>query len=132
LKQKGSDFGAIARANSDDKETGDRSGEIGWVLEAEIRPEIRSVAMGLVNGGVAEPLLLDDGWHVIKLLDTKPAYTRPLSEVHDQIVQQLRANRGAENRKAFLAKLLEQNPPTVDEIALSKLLAKPATTVAGH
>ncbi len=69
---------------------------------------------------------LDDGWHIIKLLDTKPAYTRPLSEVRDAIVQQLRAGRGAENRKAYLAKLLQQNPPAVDELALSKLLGKPA------
>jgi peptidylprolyl isomerase len=132
LKQRGSDFAAIAQASSDDRESVARNGEIGWVPEPQIRPEIRTVALGLGNGTVGEPLRLDDGWHIIKLLDTRSAYTRPLSEVHGQIVQQLRANRASQNSKAYLGKLLAQNPPAVDEIALSGLLGKPSTAPAGH
>jgi hypothetical protein len=132
LKQKGADFGAIAQADSDDQDTARRGGEIGWLLEPQIKPEIRSAAPGLAKDGVSEPLRLDDGWHIVKLLDSKPAYKRPLNEVHDQIVQQLRADSAQENRKAYLARLLEQNPPAVDELALAKVLGKPAPPVAGH
>ncbi len=33
---------------------------------------------------------MDDGWHIIKLLDTKAAYTRPLAEVRPALVQRIR------------------------------------------
>ena len=111
LKQRNSDFATIARASSDDPVTGKRGGDIGWLLETQIRPEIRTAALGLGNNAVSEPLRLDDGWHILKLLDTKPAYTRPLSEVREQIVQQLRANRAAENRKQYPGETIGAEPP---------------------
>jgi parvulin-like peptidyl-prolyl isomerase len=132
LKQKGSDFGAIARASSDDQSTAMRGGEIDWLLEIQIKPEIRTAALGLAKDAVSEPLRLDDGWHVVKLLDTRPAHKRPLGEVRDQIVRQLRADSALESRKAYLAKLIEQNPPAVDELALAKVMGKPASPVAGQ
>jgi parvulin-like peptidyl-prolyl isomerase len=132
LKQKGADFGAIAEAMSDDQDGTRRGGEIGWLLETQIRPEIRTVALGLTKDGASDPLRLDDGWHIIKLLDTKAAYTRPLGEVKDRIAQQLRADRALANRKAYLAKVLEQTPPAINEIALGKVLGKSAAALAAH
>lgn len=132
LKQNIGDFGAIAETESDDTASAKRDGEIGWLPETQIVPDIRPVALGLAKGGLSEPLRLDDGWHIVKLLDTKPAYTRPLSEVHDQIVQQLRSQKSMADRKAYLDKLLEQNPPEIDEIALAKLLPKAAASAAGQ
>ena len=123
LKQKGADFAAIARADSDDKQSGQQGGEIGWLTESQIVPGIRSAVSTLAKEGVSEPIRLDDGWHLIKLLETKPASTRPLAEVRESIVLQLRAERSRANRQAYLTKLLEQNPPTINELALPKVLA---------
>ena len=60
----------------------------------------------------------------MKVLDTKTASTRPLSEVRDALVAQMRAERAQANRQAYLAKLLEQSPPAINELALSKVLSK--------
>jgi peptidylprolyl isomerase len=86
-------------------------------------PGIRS-AVTLAKEGVSEPIRLDDGWHLLKVLETKPAFTRPLAEARESIATQLRADRARANRQAYLTKLLEQNPPTINELALPKVLAK--------
>ena len=117
LKAPGADFGAVAG------ETGAKNGgDLGWLAETQLRPEIRTQIIGLSKGAVSEPVRLDDGWHILKLIDTKASYTRTLPEVRDQLVQQMRSERAAMLRRAYLADLLKQNPPVVNELALSSLL----------
>ncbi|WP_426407594.1 peptidylprolyl isomerase [Bradyrhizobium ganzhouense] len=129
LKQSGADFGAIARSSSEDTASAEKEGEIGWVTEPDLRTEIRGQVTGLPKAGVTDPIRLEDGWHVLKLLDTEAAHTRPLAEVKDALVQRMRAERVEANRRAYVAELLKQSPPVVNEIALSKLLeAKPDAT----
>lgn len=129
LKQPGADFSAVARSSSEDTASAEKEGEIGWVTEPDLRTEIRGQVTGLPKAGVTDPIRLEDGWHVLKLLDTEAAHTRPLPEVRDALVQRMRAERIEANRRAYVAELLKQSPPVVNEIALSKLLeAKPDAT----
>jgi parvulin-like peptidyl-prolyl isomerase len=117
VKAPGADFTALARAGG-----ASDGGELGWLAESQIRPEIRAQVIGLAKNGVSEPIRLDDGWHILKLIDTKAAYTRTLPEVRDQLVQQMRSERAAMLRRAYLAEVLKQNPPVLNELALSSLL----------
>jgi peptidylprolyl isomerase len=119
LKAPGGDFAALANENG-----GKNGGELGWLVETQVRPEIRSRVMELAKGAVSEPIRLDDGWHIVKLVDTKTAYTRTLPEVRDQLVQQMRNERATALRRAYLAELLKEHPPVVNEFALSNLLAE--------
>jgi parvulin-like peptidyl-prolyl isomerase len=118
LKTPNADFTAIARAEGEAKDGGD----LGWVAESQIRPEIKVQVIGLAKNAVSEPIRLDDGWHILKLLDTKAAYTRTLPEVRDQLIQQMRSERAAMMRRAYLAELLKEHPPILNELALSNLL----------
>jgi peptidylprolyl isomerase len=122
VRQPGADFAAIARTESDDKEGARNGGEIGWLTEAQLVPGIRAPAAGLGKDAASDPIRLDDGWHVVKVLDIRPASTRPLAEVRDAIAAQLLGDRARASRQAYLAKLLEQSPPVVNELALSNLL----------
>jgi parvulin-like peptidyl-prolyl isomerase len=117
LKTPGADFVAVASSGND----ASNGGDLGWLAEGQIRPEISAQVMGLAKNAVSEPIRLDDGWHIIKLVDTKPAHALTLPEVRDQLVQQMRAERAASLRRAFLAQLLKQRPPVINEIALSTL-----------
>lgn len=132
LKQPGADFGTVARTLSEDKASSDRDGEIGWVSETDLRPEIRAQVTGLSKSGVTEPVRLDDGWHILKMLDTEASRTRGLPEVRDLLVERIRAERADANRRAYLAELLKQNPPVVNEIALSKILEPKPAAPAGR
>lgn len=120
LKAPGADFAAIANDNSDVKNGGD----LGWIVESQIRPEIRTSVMELAKGAMSEPVRLEDGWHIIKLVDTKAAYTRTLPEVRDALVQQMRNERAAALRRAYLAEIVKQHPPVINELALSNLLSE--------
>jgi peptidylprolyl isomerase len=122
LKQSRADFGAIAKSDSDDSASAGRGGEIGWLAEAEMRGEIRSQVVGLTQSAFTDPIRLDDGWHILKLLDTKPSHTAPLSDVREGLIQRMRGERAEALRRAYVAELLKQNPPVINELALSKLL----------
>lgn len=118
------DFAAIATEDSDDRMTGLQGGKMGWVAETQLAPDIKPVVTGLPKGSVSEPLRLNDGWHFLKLLDTKPAGAKPLAEVRDQLIQQLRADRAQELRRAYFGGLLAKNPIAINELALQKLVVK--------
>lgn len=122
LKAPGADFAAIARADSSAKESGERGGDLGLLPEDQIRPEIRTQIAGLAKGGVSDPITLDDGIHFIRLIDTKVPYTRTLPEVREGLVRQIRQQRAAALRQNYLAELLKQQPPIINELALAKLL----------
>lgn len=121
LKAPGADFAAIANDTGNDARNG---GDLGWVAENQIRPEIRTQVMGLAKTAVSEPIRLDDGWHILKLIDTKASYTRTLPEVREQLVQQMRVERAKMLRQAYLGELIKRNPPVLNEIALSKVLSE--------
>src|SRR5262249_24955019 len=112
----------IAKSESDDRVAAERGGEIGWLAEAQIRPEIRGQVANLAAGAVAEPLKLEDGWHILKVLDIKASYTRPIEEVRAALVQRMRAERAEANRRAYVAELGKQNPTAINELALSRLV----------
>ncbi|WP_398479518.1 peptidylprolyl isomerase [Tardiphaga sp.] len=122
LKAPGADFAAIARADSAAKESAERGGDLGLLPEDQIRPEIRNQITGLAKGAVSEPITLDDGVHFIRLIDTKVPYTRTLPEVRDALIRQIRQQRATQLRQNYLAELLKQQPPIINELALAKLL----------
>lgn len=119
---KNGDFAAVARDKSEERETAARGGEVGWLPEARIQPEIRTKVSSLSKGSVTEPVRLEDGWYVVKVLDINESHTATLDEVKDQLVKALRNERLRANREAYLAKLQQQNPVALDELGLAKLL----------
>lgn len=122
--RRGADFDTVLQTDSDDKDSVKNHGVIGWLTEAQITPDIRPQVTGLAKNDITDPLRLDDGWHILKLLDTQAAHTRTLAEAHDQIVAQLRAERIQSNRRAYLAKLAHDNPSVINELALPNVFGK--------
>jgi peptidylprolyl isomerase len=128
LKEPGANFASIAARESDDPEGAAKGGDLGWLRENQIRPEIKSQIFGLAVNAISEPVRIEDGWHVFKLIDTKPAYTLPLSEVRELLQQRLREDRQNANQRRYLGKVADENPMTINEIALSKLIEPPASS----
>ena len=121
LKAAKPDFAALAKEFSDEKQSAEHGGEIGWLQEDQIRPEIKAEVAGLASGNVSAPIKMNDGWHFIKLLETKASETRALADVRELLVQRLRAQRAEALQRAYVAQLLERNPPVVNELGLSKV-----------
>ena len=120
------DFAAIARTDSEDTASVSNGGEIGWLAEAQVQPELRPLITRLMKHEMSKPVRLNDGWHILKCLDRREAGTPTLQDVRGRIVAQLRTAKTKANRDAHVARLLEANPVTVDEEELARRCAKAA------
>jgi parvulin-like peptidyl-prolyl isomerase len=123
LNAKGADFAAIATAQSEEAKSAANRGEIGWLAEAQIQPEIKDRVLKLAVGGVSAPIKLNDGYHLLKLLDTREAATATLDQIRPQLVARLRQEKSKQLRQEHLATLLKENPLAINEIELTKLLS---------
>ena len=112
----------MAKSESEDTSSVQNGGDLGSLPETQIQPEIRSVVSTLTKGGTTDPIRTKDGWHVIRLIEVKEPYTATLDEVKVALTNELRNQRAQAISKAYLAKLLQQNPVTLNEIAVSKLI----------
>ncbi|MES2705648.1 MAG: peptidylprolyl isomerase [Verrucomicrobiota bacterium] len=124
LKGAGADFSKLAASHSEEQNSAGRGGEIGWLAESQIQPGIREKLGVLKVNAVSEPVRLEDGWHIVKVLDAREPYTPTLDQIRSQLVAQLRAEKTRANSQAYLAKLLQENPLAVNELALSQLVGE--------
>ncbi|MDB6080539.1 MAG: hypothetical protein JWO82_4286 [Akkermansiaceae bacterium] len=122
LAASGADFAAIAKADSEEPATAEKSGELGWVGESQIQPEIRDEAAKVTKNGVTAPVLLKDGWHFVKVLDREEPRKLTLEEVKPKLQEKLREQRTQAASQAYLAKLLKDHPVVINEIELPKVL----------
>ncbi len=119
------DYSTIARRESEDSASATKGGEIGWLADAQIQPELRPHITRLLRHEVSAPVRLNDGWHILKCLDKREAGTPTLDEMRAKLTAQLRAERMKANSEAHVARLLKENPVTVDDAALAQILKTP-------
>lgn len=122
LKAAEADFGQVAREMSEEKESAAHDGEIGWLSEKQIQPEILAALPKLRLNVVSEPVRLKDGWHILKVLDAREPFTPIFDQVRVQLAQRLRAEKIRADMQAYVAEKLQKHPVAINEVALSKLL----------
>jgi parvulin-like peptidyl-prolyl isomerase len=125
LSKRDSDFAAIARADSDEDESAAKGGELGWLSDGKIQPEIRSQIGALVAGKITQAIRLDDGYHFLKVLEVKEPYNASLEEVKPELIQEMRSEKTRANSQLYVQKLTQEHPIQVNELALSKVLKAP-------
>ena len=117
------DFGKIAREASEHKESAAKGGELGWVPETQLIPEIRAAVVRMTKGEISPPIRSSSGWHIVRLLDRKPSSTKPLSEVRETIVANMRLRKAQEAERAYIEGLLGKAMVNVNQAELQKLQA---------
>jgi parvulin-like peptidyl-prolyl isomerase len=118
------DFASAARKESDDKASAQSGGDLGWMADDRLRPPVREAVLTLQPGVISEPLRMEDGWHLVTLLGTKPAAPATLADVRPQLVQALRKQKMADAEREVMENLLKRDPIRLNEIELQKV-AKP-------
>lgn len=124
LKATPASFGQVAREMSEEKESASRDGEIGWLTEKQIQPEILAQLPKLALNVTSEAVRLKDGWHVLRVLDVREPFTPLFEQVRLQLAQRLRAEKTKAGMEAYMAEMLHKHPVAVNEVVLSKLLLK--------
>jgi peptidyl-prolyl cis-trans isomerase D len=99
----GADFAELARTHSEDEATAPNGGDLDYFGRGQMVPEFDLAAFGLEPGQTSEPIKTEYGYHLIKVVDKKPATMRALSEVRPQLVEQL----GYERAQAQAADLAQ-------------------------
>lgn len=86
LAAPGADFAALARAHSLDTATRDQGGETDWFTFAG-SPFSAKVTEAVWGADVGQVKLVDDeqGFHLVRVLERKPAVVPPLAEVRDTV-----------------------------------------------
>lgn len=124
LRAKDADFAAVAKAYSEEAQSAARGGEIGWLAEAQIQPELRTPVASLEKGSWSDPIRLADGWHILAVLDKKPARTPAFEEAKPALARQMRVEKARANMQAYVAKLAQDTPISVNELALPDVLSR--------
>ena len=93
--QKGADFGALAKAHSQDLQSKDNGGNLGWIEYGSTVPEFETVMYALDTGEISHPIRTPFGFQIIKVLEKKTT-NKP-------------ANINYESEKTKLLQLKQQN-----------------------
>ena len=87
----GADFAELAKKVSEDEGTKANGGDLDYFSRGRMVPEFETVAFTLQPGQVSDLVKSQFGFHIIKVVDKRPASTRTLDEVRAQIQEQLAA-----------------------------------------
>jgi peptidylprolyl isomerase len=117
----GADFAKLARENSAHKESAPKGGDLGWVSEEQLPPEIRRVVSRMSKGEVSVPIKSAAGWHVMKLSEKRPPVLRPFADVRTSLTNVMRQRKVQDQERAYLDGLASRTPPTLNQIELNKL-----------
>jgi len=86
----GADFAELAKKYSQDDSNASKGGDLDYFPRGRMVPEFDQVAFSMKPGQISDPVKTQFGYHIIKVVDTKPASQRPLNEVRAQIEDQLK------------------------------------------
>jgi peptidyl-prolyl cis-trans isomerase C len=87
---KGGDFAKIAKEKSIDPGSKDKGGDLGWFSPASMVKPFSDVAANLQKGATsATPVQTQFGWHIIKLVDSRPAQPLPYEKLKDGLQKNL-------------------------------------------
>jgi peptidyl-prolyl cis-trans isomerase D len=85
----GADFAGLAKKVSEDDGTKANGGDLDYFARGRMVPEFETAAFALQPGQVSDVVKSQHGFHIIKVVDKRPAVTRTLDEVREQIQNQL-------------------------------------------
>jgi peptidyl-prolyl cis-trans isomerase D len=85
----GADFAELAKKVSEDEGSKAKGGDLDYFTRGRMVPEFEAAAFALQPGQVSDVVKSQFGFHIIKLVDKKPATTRSFEEVRPQIQDQL-------------------------------------------
>jgi len=85
----GGDFAELAKKYSEDEGSKANGGDLDYFSRGRMVPEFEAAAFSMEPGQISDLVKTQYGFHIIKVVDKKPAATRTLDEVRAQITDQL-------------------------------------------
>lgn len=114
----GEPFEKVAREMSDGPGAAN-GGDLGYVEKGRFNQKFEDVALKLKPNEISEPVRTPFGWHVVKLIDIRPAQNRPFEEVKEEIKNEIMPRKRQEAFEAFMTSLKDKYKVEINEEALA-------------
>ena len=88
-------FAALAKQDSNDPGSAAQGGDLGWFSRTSMVKPFADAIFGMKLNQIAGPIATDYGYHIIQLTGIKPARTRRLDEVTNEIAAVLQKQQAA-------------------------------------
>jgi peptidyl-prolyl cis-trans isomerase D len=119
--KKGGKFEDLAKKYSEDTQTKDKGGDLGWVMAGQTVPAFEKAAFSTPKGATSDLVKTEFGFHILKVVDKETAHTVPFEEAKAQLMVNARANKGDANANALADKvsaaIRKSNKISLDELA---------------
>jgi peptidyl-prolyl cis-trans isomerase C len=98
----GGDFAELAKQNSQDPGSAPNGGDLGFFARGQMVGPFNDVAFSQKPGTISDLVETEFGFHIIKVIEKKPAGVVPLEEVRGQIEQYLQNKTRDQQTEAFV------------------------------
>ena len=119
---KGEDFAALAGEFSDDPSAQTNAGDLGYFAKGQMVPQFEEAAFGMEPGKISGVVETQFGYHIIKVVDKKPASVAPLADVSPRIKQYVTNEKARTELEKYLS---DQKKTAKIEILLKEEPAAP-------
>lgn len=104
--RQGEDFGTLAQNYSEDPNSAQNGGELGFLPESaldKVNPDLRKIILDMTPGQISQVIHTPEGYRIIKLISKEPAGQRELSDprVQENIRSQMFQRKDQLLRSAF-------------------------------
>lgn len=120
--KKGADFAALAKQYSQDTGSKIKGGDLGTFGPGQMVPAFQAAAFKLKPGQVSDPVQTPFGWHIIKVLETKPL-------TKQMVIDQVKQQQESQQMTPFLQTLRTSAKIEIDDPRFSDLFPSPAPVV---
>jgi peptidyl-prolyl cis-trans isomerase D len=120
----GADFAALAKKNSEDEGSAKNGGDLDFFGRGRMAKEFEDAAFALQPGQISDVVKSPFGYHIIKVVDHKPAVTKSLNDVRQQISDRLAYERAQADAGVLAAQLTRElkAPGDLDRVAAAQKL----------
>ncbi len=101
----GADFAELAKEHSDSAEAKDAGGDLGYIKRNYMPPKFDKIVFSLKENELSKVFETPFGYHIVKLIDIRPAGTIPYQEVSDFIKRFLQNQRRPQMIAAHIEEL---------------------------
>jgi peptidyl-prolyl cis-trans isomerase D len=126
----GKNFADLAKSSSDDLGSKNQGGDLGWLEHGLTEPAFDAALFKLNAGEISDPVLTDQGFHVIQLREVKAGSVKPFESVRADLMKEYVESERERRYSEISGRLIDlvyQNPGSL-EPAAEALKLKPQRT----
>lgn len=114
-------FVELAREYSQDPSVEQNDGDLGFFSREQMVRPFSDAAFALKKNAISEPVKTRFGYHIIQLVDKKPAGKKSFDEVKEQLINEAMASYETKRKQEIMTRLRGEASAKMDTAALQRL-----------